>query len=125
MVPKRKLLPKKRVRLRKPNKIYYISKVRSSNPVYKEFMEYLPTKTVAVTIYALRWVLFLVLVYIILSTTVMLFTESYAFLQQIVTLSIGGFFGFFMGYFGWLFAQQITSWLGGKKEKDLFEEFSF
>lgn len=60
-----------------------------------------------------------------ISMIVMLFTQSYQFLQQIVTLSIGGFFGFFMGYFGWLFAQQIMAWaqqiktlLGGRRKKE-------
>ncbi|HEC95188.1 MAG TPA: hypothetical protein ENI45_04395 [Thermoplasmatales archaeon] len=123
MISKRKLKPNKRVRLRKPKKIYYVSS--NKNGSYKEFVEHLPTKTLAVTVYALRWILFLVLVYIIISTTVMLFTESYSFLQQIVTLSIGGFFGFFMGYFGWIFAHHITTWLSGKKEDEFLNGFQF
>ncbi|HEC81323.1 MAG TPA: hypothetical protein ENI42_02700 [Thermoplasmatales archaeon] len=123
MVPKSKLIPKKRVRLQKPRGVYYVSTSREG--VYRGFVDELPTKTLAVTMYALRWILFFVLVYIVISTTVMFFTESYSFLQQIVTLSIGGFFGFFMGYFGWVFAHHITTWLTGKGKEDVFDGFQF
>jgi len=124
VVPKSKLIPRKKVRLQRPKRVYYVS--TSKDGFYKGFVEELPTKTLAVTMYALRWILFLVLVYIVISTTVMFFTESYSFLQQIVTLSIGGFFGFFMGYFGWIFAHHITTWLSGKSEEEnVFDGFQF
>lgn len=123
MVPKKKLIPKKRYKLRKPVRIRFKIEKKS---IPKDFICKIPMRTIAITMYALRWFLFLILVYIIISVTVMLLTESYTFLQQIVTLSIGGFFGFFMGYFGWLFAHQITTWLSGKKrEKDIFSELRF
>lgn len=123
MVPKKKLIPKKRYKLRKPVRIRFKIEKKSFP---KDFICKIPMRTIAITMYALRWFLFLILVYIIISVTVMLLTESYTFLQQIVTLSIGGFFGFFMGYFGWLFAHQITTWLSGKKrEEDIFSELRF
>ncbi|HDO19457.1 MAG TPA: hypothetical protein ENG74_01890 [Thermoplasmatales archaeon] len=123
MVPKRRVIPRKRVKLRKPKRIRFATR---NNRHYREIVSCIPTKTLALTIYAFRWFLFLILVYIVISVTVMLFTQSYNFLQQIVTLSIGGFFGFFMGYFGWLFAHQITTWLSGKKkEKDMFKDLQF
>lgn len=123
MVPKKKLIPKKRYKLRKPVRIRFKIEKKS---IPKDFICKILMRTIAITMYALRWFLFLILVYIIISVTVMLLTESYTFLQQIVTLSIGGFFGFFMGYFGWLFAHQITTWLSGKRrEKDIFSELRF
>jgi len=123
LVPKKKIIPKKRYKLREPVRIRFKIEKKS---IPKEFIYKIPTKTIAITMYALRWFLFLILVYIIISVTAMLLMESYAFLQQIVTLSIGGFFGFFMGYFGWLFAHQITTWLSGKKrEKDILNELRF
>ena len=119
MVPKKKLIPKKKVKLRKPVRIRIKTNKNLSRNIFCE----IPTKTLTITIYAIRWLLLLILIYIVISVTAMFFTKSYEFLQQIVTLSLGGFFGFFMGYFGWLFAHQITVWLSGKKkEKDIFRK---
>ena len=119
MVPKRKLIPKKKVKLGKPVRIRF----KTNRKLPKDIFCEIPTKTLTVTMYAVRWFLFLILVYVIISVTTMFFTKSYEFLQQIVTLSLGGFFGFFMGYFGWLFAHQITTWLSGKRrEKDMLKD---
>ncbi|RLF54064.1 MAG: hypothetical protein DRN13_03235 [Thermoplasmata archaeon] len=122
MVPKKKLIPRKRVRLCKPVKVRFkLDRNRSKDILYR-----LPIKTFTITVYAFRWFLFLILVYVLISLTVMFFTESYEFLRQIVTLSLGGFFGFFMGYFGWLFAHQVVVWLSGKKkEEEFFGEMRF
>ena len=122
MVPKKRLIPRKRVRVRKPVKL----KFKIDKPVDKHIFFEIPTKTITITMYAIRWFLFLILIYIVISVGMMFFTQSFEFLKQIVTLSLGGFFGFFMGYFGWLLAQQITMWLSGKKkEKEFFENLRF
>jgi len=115
-------MPRKRVKLAKPVRISFKSDGKKiSGILYK-----IPTKTLMITTYAVRWILFLILVYVIISVSIMFFTQSYEFLQQIVTLSLGGFFGFFMGYFGWLFAHQLVTWLKGKKrEKELFDNLDF
>ena len=94
--------------------------VRNKNHKTKEMLEKFPEATLTLTTYAMRWVLLLILIYIIISSLVLFFTESFSFLTQIVTLSIGGFFGFFMGYFGWMFAQQITEWISGREEQETF-----
>lgn len=112
LIPKRKLIPRKRVKLAKPVRIRF-KKDRKNFPdvLYK-----IPTKTLMITTYAIRWILFFILVYVIISVGIMFFTQSYQFLQQVVTLSLGGFFGFFMGYFGWLFADHLVKWLKGKRK---------
>ncbi|MCD6236429.1 MAG: hypothetical protein J7K13_00550 [Thermoplasmata archaeon] len=122
MISKRKLYPKKRVHLKRPIRNYYISLDKGTS--YRN-IEQIPLKTFTFAAYALRWILLMVLVYIITSTTLMLFTQSYSFLQQIVTLSIGGFFGFFMGYFGWIFAHELTQWISGKKKDEFFDNLQF
>jgi len=122
LVPKKKLIPRKRIRLCKPVKV----RLKLDRNRSKDILYHLPIKTFTLTIYAFRWFLFLILVYVLISLTVMFFTESYEFLRQIVTLSLGGFFGFFMGYFGWLFAHQVVVWLSGKKkEEEFFGEMRF
>jgi len=122
LIPKRKLIPKKRMKLAKPVRVRFKrDKKNFSDVLYK-----IPTKTLMITTYAVRWFLFLILVYVIISVSIMFLTQSYEFLQQIVTLSLGGFFGFFMGYFGWLFAHQLVTWLKGKREeKRIFDDLGF
>ncbi len=122
MIPKRKLMPRKRVKLAKPVRIRF----KRDGKNFSDILYKIPTKTLIITTYAVRWFLFLILVYVIISVSIMFFTQSYEFLQQIVTLSLGGFFGFFMGYFGWLFAHQLVTWLKGKKkEKKIFDNLDF
>jgi hypothetical protein len=116
LISKRKLYPRKRIRLRRPIYNQYAS---------GKNIEQIPLKTFTFAAYALRWILLVVLVYILTSTALMLFTQSYSFLQQIVTLSIGGFFGFFMGYFGWIFAHELTQWISGKKRDEFFDNLQF
>ena len=65
--------------------------------------------------YALRWIFLIILIYVIVSMFILAFTQGLGFLSQIVTLSIGGFFGFFMGYFGWMFAHQLMKWINGRE----------
>jgi hypothetical protein len=122
LISKKRLIPRKRVRLAKPVRIRF----RGSRKNFSDILYKIPTKTLMITTYAVRWLLFLILVYVVISVSVMFLTRSYEFLQQIVTLSLGGFFGFFMGYFGWIFAHQLTMWLKGKKkEKEMFDNFNF
>lgn len=59
----------------------------------------------------------LILVYIVAGMVVLLITEGGEFLKQIVTLSIGGFFGFFLGYFGWVFAESIMESFNKRMER--------
>ncbi len=111
-MPKKKLYPKKKTRLRKIKRYHIQNKIT-------------PTKTFVIASHAFRLLLLIILVYIVTSTLIMFFTESFSFLKQVVTLSIGGFFGFFMGYFGWIFADKLAKWLSGKEEEKSLENFRF
>lgn len=75
-----------------------------------------PEATVRITLYAFKWILLLILIYVVISVIMMVYIQRYEFLAEIVGISIGGFFAFFMGYFGWMFAHSIMEWLGRKKE---------
>jgi ABC-type enterochelin transport system permease subunit len=77
----------------------------------KKQLKEIPLTTVKVTVYALRWIFLIIFLYIVGSMILFAINQRYEFLQQIIAWSVGGFFGFFMGYFGWLFAQHIVEWL--------------
>jgi hypothetical protein len=74
-----------------------------------------PQTTVKITLYAFRWILFLILCDVIISIIMLFYIDRYEFLTQIVTMSVGGFFAFFMGYFGWMFTQDIMEWMSRMK----------
>ena len=60
-----------------------------------------PEKLKSTTYKVFKWVFALIFLYIVISIFSLFLSKRYQFIEQIVTLSIGGFFGFFMGYFGW------------------------
>jgi hypothetical protein len=80
--------------------------------------EELPLKTMEVTIHALRWIFLLVLMFISIGIVVLFITGGQTYVQAILGYSITGFFTFFMGYFGWILAQQILEMVIGKEEHD-------
>jgi len=84
-------------------------------------IEELPGTTIEVTIRALRWIFILIFVYI--SVSIILLASqggdnSVTNIQQIVVYSISGFFTFFMGYFGWMFARNVLEIISGKKQTE-------
>ena len=81
-------------------------------------LEEIPFKTMKVTIYALRWIFLLIFLFIIVGIFALLMTGGEENVQNIVTYSITGFFTFFMGFFGWMFAQSIMEFIAGKQDKD-------
>jgi hypothetical protein len=78
----------------------------------------LPSKTMRVTIHALRWVFLLIFLFIIVGIFILFLTGGDSYFQIILGYSIAGFFTFFMGYFGWLLAQGIIEMITGKGEKE-------
>jgi len=60
----------------------------------------IPDKIKAHTYKFLKWIFALIFLYIVVSI-LWLFLTKPQYVEQIVTLSIGGFIAFFMGYFGW------------------------
>ena len=83
--------------------------------MYKKIpFEDLPTKTIRVTIHALRWVFLLIFLFITIGIFMLFLTGGDSYITLIVGYSIAGFFTFFMGYFGWLLAQGTIEMISGK-----------
>ncbi len=78
----------------------------------------LPIKTMKVTIHALKWILLLIFLFITTGIFVLFLTGGGNYIQVIIGYSIAGFFTFFMGYFGWMFAQSVMEMISGKEEKE-------
>lgn len=78
----------------------------------------LPLKTMRVTLHALRWVFFLIFLFITVGICILFLTGGDSYFQIILGYSIAGFFTFFMGYFGWLLAQGMIEMITGKGEKE-------
>jgi len=75
----------------------------------------LPSKTMKVTIHALRWVFLLIFLFITIGIFMLFLTGGDNYIQIIVGYSIAGFFTFFMGYFGWVLAQGTIEMITGKE----------
>jgi len=90
------------------------SRLRDKKIAFEE----LPLKTMEVTLHALRWIFLLVFMFIAIGIMVLFITGGQTYVQAILGYSITGFFTFFMGYFGWILAQQIIEMVFGKKDVD-------
>jgi len=84
----------------------------------------IPTKTMRVTIHALRYVFLLIFLFMIVGILALFLTGGGNHIQNILGYSITGFFTFFMGYFGWILAQGVIEILSGKHQ-DNINEFSY
>jgi hypothetical protein len=104
-----------------PRKKNNFSKIRNK----KISLEDLPLKTIKVTIHALRWIFLLIFLFITIGLFVLIITGGESYVQMIFTWSITGFFTFFMGYFGWIFAQGILEMISGKQNKDEEHSMSY
>ena len=61
------------------------------------------TKTIFISIFII-----IIIATVVFSIYKILFSENLnVFLEQIITLGIGGFWAFFLGYFGWRMGQTI------------------
>jgi len=58
----------------------------------------------------LKVVFALLVIYISVSSAYGFLTSGEKFLQDVITLSIGGFWAFFFGYFGWRIAESIENY---------------
>jgi len=91
-----------------------------SRIIDKKFsFEDIPQKTMRVTLHALRWVFFLIFIFIIIGILVLILSGGENYVQIILGYSITGFFTFFMGYFGWILAQGVIEILSGKNESPI------
>ena len=67
------------------------------------------------TMNALRWILLLIFIYLAIGTAVVMIQDGTESLKNIIIYSIMGFFTFFMGYLGWILAQDVIDIVAGKK----------
>ena len=63
----------------------------------------------------LRWILLLIVIYLVAGTVAMMIQDGAESLKNIVIYSIMGFFTFFMGYLGWILARDVLVIVAGKK----------
>jgi hypothetical protein len=78
-------------------------------------IEELPFTTIRVTMHALRWIFLLIFIYMAVSIILLLIQGGNESLTNILVYSVTGFFTFFMGYFGWMFARSVMKMVSGKE----------
>lgn len=87
----------------------------------KEKIDRITAKTVDATLKItdriIKWILIIILVYIVISMLYLSYNQRGEFLVNIVIWSVGGFWAFFMGYWGWMFAEKITQSFVKKTKK--------
>ena len=75
------------------------------------------TKTVQFTVKTII-IIFIIIIFYTIAVTILGFIKSGVdFLENIATISVGGFWAFFLGYFGWRLAQTIENYLASIKKK--------
>ena len=78
-------------------------------------LEDLPFTTMKVTIRMLKWIFVLIFIYIAVGIVFLIAQGGDEQIRNIILYSVSGFFTFFMGYFGWMFARSVSEIVGGKK----------
>lgn len=73
------------------------------------------TKTVKFTFGILIWIFIILIVYISFATLLGYLYQGNQFLTNIATISIGGFWAFLFGYFGWRLGQSIEEYFNQAK----------
>lgn len=91
-------------------------KTFSKNLMNKKLdLEDLPFTTMKVTIRMLKWIFVLIFIYIAVGIVFLIAQGGDEQIRNIILYSVSGFFTFFMGYFGWMFARSVSEIVGGKK----------
>ena len=88
----------------------------SKNLINKKIdLEDLPFTTMKITLRMLKWIFVIIFIYIAMSIVFLIIQGGDEQIKNIVLYSVSGFFTFFMGYFGWMFARSVSEIVGGKK----------
>ena len=84
----------------------------------KRVLETTAFKTVKFTVTMAKIIIILMLVYTVI-VTIWIFLETGAedFLINIATISVGGFWAFFLGYFGWRMGQTVEEYFSHIEKK--------
>ena len=78
-------------------------------------LDELPFTTMKITLRMFKWIFVLIFIYIAVSIVFLIVQGGDEQIRNIVVYSVSGFFTFFMGYFGWMFARSVSEIVGGKK----------
>ena len=80
---------------------------RVTREVYEKGKK-VPEMAIKATSRTIKYILILILAYTVISMIILINESRMEFLKSIVQWSVGGFWAFFMGYWGWMFAEEIT-----------------
>jgi hypothetical protein len=84
-------------------------------------LEELPFTTMKITMRMLKWIFVIIFIYIAVSIIFLIVQGGDEQIRNIILYSVSGFFTFFMGYFGWMFARSVSEIVGGKNiQRDEF-----
>jgi membrane protein YdbS with pleckstrin-like domain len=84
----------------------------------KKIMEETATRTVKVTMTIVKIIFVLIIFYTVaVSIWIFLTTDAKSFLTNIATISVGGFWAFFLGYFGWRMGQTLELYFISMKKR--------
>jgi len=103
----------------------YINNNKSKLFDRKISLDEIPSKTVKITVHALRYVFLLIFLFITIGIFVLFLSGGQNYIQAILGYSITGFFTFFMGYFGWILAQGIIEMITGKEDNLSTKGYSY
>jgi hypothetical protein len=84
-----------------------------------------PLNNIKLTIHPIRWVVVIISLFIAVAIITLILTAGDSYIKIILGYSIAGFFTFFMGYFGWIFAQSIAETIKGKTLKSEIAQPNF
>jgi hypothetical protein len=74
--------------------------------------------TIKVTATVVKIIFILIIIYTIAAAVFLFTSDQEAFLTNMATVSVGGFWAFFLGYFGWRMGQTIEVYFHNlKKDK--------
>lgn len=84
----------------------------------KKVVEETAFKTIRFTASIVKVIFVIIIIYtVIVSIYIFLTTDRTLFLTSVATISVGGFWAFFLGYFGWRMGQTVEVYLHNLRKK--------
>jgi len=108
-------MPKKPISKTTLSKNICKSKLSKNLKNKKIDLEELPVNTIKITLRMVKWIFVLIFIYIAVSIVFLIAQGGDEQIRNIIVYSVSGFFTFFMGYFGWMFARSVSEIVSGKK----------
>lgn len=76
------------------------------------------SKTVKATLTMVKAIFFLIIIYTVIVSIYLFFTSNQEqFLTNIAMISVGGFWAFFLGYFGWRMGETLENYFFSIKRR--------